>query len=444
MAINKEYIQNNNKNIITELSDSDFLSFLYSERERENNLSHYQGWNNWALIGAIIGVIVSGYAIAKENIFAIDYLQITYYISGLWAFFHGYKFIIIFFKRKRGKDSLRFKKLKESISKVDICLILISSLIFFIIFVVARKWQIVTWLWGFVLILYTIVLILCVCVRENIVRAFYDEIFFPNLHITNLFSGLTSGLFALISFKSFTAIPECIFNPNFELAICASSMLILFYFFLKLNFEENRVINEFDKIIDEYLYNGVSKENTFKNIRINRMGYNAIEICRKQLNDIDSSIQIYSDKVNKMNEIIQTFEEGTYSFDDIDKYYDETIQTAKGLSFVLKKNKNLIKMIEQMSKQEPLIINTQEFMQLAQKPYDNIILIDEWITNIQTITNKFHMIIKHYYCYKYGELCFKACEQRHEKLSLICRIQIWKRYILNRIKSNNNGLSDNI
>lgn len=41
------------KSGITDLSDSEFLSFLYSERDRENSLSQYQGWNYWALVGAI-------------------------------------------------------------------------------------------------------------------------------------------------------------------------------------------------------------------------------------------------------------------------------------------------------------------------------------------------------------------------------------------------------
>ena len=36
------------KNRITELQDSEFLSFLYSERDREEGLVTYQGWNLWA------------------------------------------------------------------------------------------------------------------------------------------------------------------------------------------------------------------------------------------------------------------------------------------------------------------------------------------------------------------------------------------------------------
>ena len=46
---------------IYELPDGEFLSFLYSERDRENSLRQYQGWNIWALVGAISTVVVAGY-----------------------------------------------------------------------------------------------------------------------------------------------------------------------------------------------------------------------------------------------------------------------------------------------------------------------------------------------------------------------------------------------
>lgn len=40
-------MEKNKSNRITELPDSEFLSFLYSERNREEGLANYQGWNLW-------------------------------------------------------------------------------------------------------------------------------------------------------------------------------------------------------------------------------------------------------------------------------------------------------------------------------------------------------------------------------------------------------------
>ena len=46
---------------LAEMSDAEFLSFLYSEREREESLNSYQGWNLWAAVGAMITVACAAY-----------------------------------------------------------------------------------------------------------------------------------------------------------------------------------------------------------------------------------------------------------------------------------------------------------------------------------------------------------------------------------------------
>lgn len=54
-------MEKNKSNRITELPDSDFLSFLYSERDREESLNHLQGWNIWAVVGAMVTVACAAY-----------------------------------------------------------------------------------------------------------------------------------------------------------------------------------------------------------------------------------------------------------------------------------------------------------------------------------------------------------------------------------------------
>ena len=48
----------NKENKIKEMSDAEFLSFLYSERDREEKISIFQGWNIWAILGAIITIVL--------------------------------------------------------------------------------------------------------------------------------------------------------------------------------------------------------------------------------------------------------------------------------------------------------------------------------------------------------------------------------------------------
>ena len=48
---------------VTDLTEAEFLSFLYSEREREESLIQWQGWNNWALVGAFVAVMWNAFTI---------------------------------------------------------------------------------------------------------------------------------------------------------------------------------------------------------------------------------------------------------------------------------------------------------------------------------------------------------------------------------------------
>ena len=93
------------KSILVDLSDAEFLAFLYSEREREKSMSQYQGWNLWALFGAIITVVIAGYQLLKDNLSAISWSQVMYLISGILAFVLCYRPVALFFGRERGVDA---------------------------------------------------------------------------------------------------------------------------------------------------------------------------------------------------------------------------------------------------------------------------------------------------------------------------------------------------
>ena len=112
---------------IYELSDSEFLSFLYAERDRENSLSQFQGWNNWAIAGAIVTIVCAIYTICKNTVL-IDSEYILYGFTGAMALYLLIKAYSVFFMRKRGYNRYCVRVLKEQIPKVDLILIIISSI----------------------------------------------------------------------------------------------------------------------------------------------------------------------------------------------------------------------------------------------------------------------------------------------------------------------------
>ena len=101
-------------NNFTKLSDSEFLSFLYAERDRENNLNQYQGWNTWALVGAITMVICALYSILKTSVEAICFRNVLYYTSIVFAIVLSYRSFALLFIRPRGIDYSKIKTVKEA------------------------------------------------------------------------------------------------------------------------------------------------------------------------------------------------------------------------------------------------------------------------------------------------------------------------------------------
>ena len=56
---------------ISNLTDAEFLLFLYSEKDREQSLSQFQGWNSWTLADAYATVLWTVYAICSEKTYRV-------------------------------------------------------------------------------------------------------------------------------------------------------------------------------------------------------------------------------------------------------------------------------------------------------------------------------------------------------------------------------------
>lgn len=83
-------MEKNKSNRITELPDSDYLSFLYSERDREEKLATYQGWNLWAIAIAMVTVICTLYGISCKHCTELRFKMMcfrikTYLFGGKWG-----------------------------------------------------------------------------------------------------------------------------------------------------------------------------------------------------------------------------------------------------------------------------------------------------------------------------------------------------------------------
>ena len=289
------------KNHIYDLSNAEFVSFLFSERARETNISEFHGWNNWALAGAIVSVILAGYSVLKNNPSLVT-LNVVYNVSCLLAFFLAYHSWSRMFRRARGVDFSKVRMLKEVLPIVKIVFIFICAIFLAILISVIDGFNSVFLLWVFIIIAYTVAIFIAIAHKEKVVPSFFKEMVFPWIWINIGFEAFIGGLLALIVAQSFKLAGRSLFSPEFEFATCVSAVFVLLFILFKLNFG-NRVVRRFDEIIDMYLYAGKSKEETLHEILKNRMGYGVLDGCYKELKAVERKTEICVAEEKELDEI---------------------------------------------------------------------------------------------------------------------------------------------
>ena len=286
---------------IGNLADSDFISFLYSERERENSLSEFQGWNNWALAGAIVTVICSGYAFLKLNP-SLDVTRVLYNTSCLIAFFLAYHSWTNIFRRERAVDFSKVRMMKEVIPIIKLVFVFVCAIASSITIAVVDRCNEVVWLWVSVIAGYMITLIIALCTKEKVVPSLFREMMLPWDWINAGYEAVIGAVFSLIGTQSFRLAGRAILIPEFEFAACVAAFLILLYILFSLNFG-NKVVRRFDAIIDRYLYAAATKEETFHEISKNRMGYGVLDACYKELKDVEKRTKQCKDEEKELAEM---------------------------------------------------------------------------------------------------------------------------------------------
>ena len=333
-------MEKNENNKITNLSDADFISFLYAERDRENSLSQYQGWNNWALIGAFVTVICAGYAILKDCA-EISWKDVLYYSGYIISYFLLYYSWYRAIKRERGVDFYKVRMLKEVAPYVQICFVFLYATVSAIIISILDGYNIVFQLWIITIIIYCIAVVLIIVFRNKIIPAYYQELFLPwtwgNLSLVFII-GI---VLAAVGQQSLNMAQGGVFSIEFAVAICIAVCLILVFVFALIN-TNNKSARRFDAIIDDYIYLNISKEETYRKITINRMGYGVMDICLKEFDDINRLVKIQCDEEKDIDEMITLLENEQCSIERLNDINDKA-------KVFLQNQKRILKLAKQLS-----------------------------------------------------------------------------------------------
>lgn len=365
---NKNDIKNNK---LTEMSDAEFLSFLYSEREREESLNSFQGWNVWAVVGAMITVACAAYNIICVHKGVIDRQRTLYLVSWfmgtIFCYWYSIMFCMSFLERKRAKDFKRIKHLKDVAPIPYLIVTTACSVVFALGFLFIKcdnRWNTVTISW---IVLAVCHLLICINVYVNkntVVWAVKDNIWFTRTRFM-IASGLSvCTMFWVIWKWSMENISgPVIGTPEFELAVCITTFVMLFFFYLKIKLK-NRKSSEIDVLIDEFIYKDKSKENVFYQLRANQMGYGILEACSQELCALKKYLDDFDSKKKILEDLKASFENGTIDADCVVNKFESLKESFEFYEELANRVDVLYNRLNEIAKNVPELKDEDEFKNL--------------------------------------------------------------------------------
>lgn len=345
------------------LSGSEFLDFLYNERDRERSYDSFHGWNNWVLVGAIVTISCWLYRLFGDYHSSLDAFNLKCCLSALTALSLGLGPWLILFRQSRGIDYSRMRKRIDVFPVFYYSFLLLCALILIVCFLVYDAKCGIIVLWSTVFIFHGLFLLLSLVFREDIVPAYYVGNAHPN-EKWNIFVCIVSPLLlSLTGWYSASLGKGDFFSHEFEAAICMAAIVFLIYVFIKINLH-NRASLRIDRIIDNYIYCGYSEEETIRAVFINRVGYGVLDVCDEEMQSLEVLLPQYEVQTRNLEASYESLKGGT-EIGNIQLFCNKANVAIQYLETLLKRvgklNNKLSKILDQA---ENLNIN-QDFCNLT-------------------------------------------------------------------------------
>ena len=356
---------------IAELSDGEFLSFLYSERDREESLNHFQGWNIWAVVGAMITVICTAYSIRCNHLGEINRLRTGYlasdYMSRLFLLWFVIESVKSFVERKRATDYKKLKYLKDVAPMPYLIVATICTVELAFFFIIAEHdnlWDIVPISW---MVLAVSHLLIDVSVYRNwnsYVWAIKEDIWFIRTWVM-----VAVGLYVYVlvwliwNWSSRHILGPFIGTPEFELAVCVTAFVLLFYLLVMI-IHANRKSSEIDVQIDEYVYMGKSKEDVYMKLKANRLGYGILEVCSQELYALKKYSDDFDAHRKTLEELRASFGNGVITVDCVVERFESLKESFEYNDEWANRVDALCDKLDEIERNVPELKDEEEFINL--------------------------------------------------------------------------------
>ena len=412
---------------IWEMSDADFLNFLYQEREREYSKSSSWGINFWVVGAAIIGLLGYAYHAISEDYCSFDWRLLVYYSTVLGAMLILVMIPLVkYLKNKNWTKKYRLTTVALNSSTIELSGkrdIAIASILFLRYL---GDYGIVIWLWSLFLIIEILVTIYILINAQKLITTKYRGCIFGNFWLEFVYRSLEVTLCISIFFAALLDWGYSYHLGVKELEMSLVLAIIVGIIWLtRICNSENRHAN-IDLRIEQYLYGELSKESTFFYLQAYSQGYDMVDILYTELKKVQPIVKELKDWQNNLEQYEQLIDNGNLSFDDSRTYKLVVDDNMEKANKALDTAKHLNDVMREIIRLDVYSSSMDTFKSLDQQIEELKNELLGFVDRSLVLSKQLFEFTRPFWCVQYGGFCkVENCAERHKKLPFFRRIKIW-------------------
>lgn len=406
---------------IWESSDSEFLSFLYAERDRENAMSAAWGINYWVVGAAVLGLL--GYAYSQIS---TDYEEFSWQLFAYYAVTLGAVMIAVaticnpLLPQDRWRNKYRVTNVMTNFPGCEVFwkgfIAYASATMLLECF---KEIGPVTFLHLTLSAIEVGVCIYAIVKGDKLVLVEHKGFVFPK-RAWEVVYRTTEVLIclAIVSTAVYTWGAQYTMHvKEFEMACVLA--IIVGITWVTHSHSRDKDERYMDNLIDKYLYGSLSKEDVYFSLLVRSQGYDIFDILQREYDKVRPFIDQIKERQDKHTEYLELIKENKLKYDDCLKYYHDVLNERKIASDALETVKNLNKLLNEIIQ---LDTKTSVKDQVKNKIDEIDVATNDLLNFIQKslkVTRSLLEFINSFVCKKYGGLCDQLdCMQRRDRFSV--------------------------
>ena len=411
---------------IWESSDSEFLSFLYAERDRENAMASAWGINFWVVGAAILCLLGYAYSQISVDYELYSWQLFTYYTVTLNAVLIA--IIVIsspLMSQDRWRNKYRVTNLATNFPGIEVFwkgFIAYASATMLLNFF--KDIGPVTWLHTALCIIEIGACVYAIVKGEKLILVKYKGLVFPKITWEMVYR-ITEVIICMAIV--FTAVYTwgaryTMHVKEFEMACVLA--IIVGIIWVAHSHSSDKDEQFIDHLIDRYLYEGFSKKDVYFSMLTRSQGYDIFDILQQEYDEVKPFVDQIKERKGKHTAYLKMIEENQLEYNDCLKYYHDVKQEAElatnALKAVEKLNGLLKEVIHIDTKTSVIDLVKNKIDEIETATNDLLTFIQE----SQKVSRKLLDFLNSFLCNKYGGLCGDLnCKERNEKFSIWYKIK---------------------